>query len=147
MTRAFCVTLTIADNEAFTAFETLNRLGVATADVVRSDVWLFDTAEGELQPPLATTLASIETIFNPNKHRLIERTANRPESGEVWVTARGETGTTTVAGRTIPGVRRIRRCTAWRLLDETGVPVAPGVLARAIETFLCNSAFQEAITA
>jgi hypothetical protein len=42
-------------------------------------------------------------------------------------------------------VRGIVRRTAWRLLDEHGADVAPNVLDRATETFLCNPAFQKAI--
>ena len=34
-TRTFAVTLTIPDNEAFTAYETLGRLGIDVARVVR----------------------------------------------------------------------------------------------------------------
>lgn len=144
-TRAFAVSLTIADNEAFTARETLGRLGVAVARVVRSDIWLFDTdgaADG-----LAATIASIETIHNPNKHRLAERSADRPASGEVWIAPRDEAPARLVAGRSIAGVLGIRRCTAWRLLDDSGADVAPAVLDRAVETFLCNPAFQVAIQA
>lgn len=145
MTRTFAVSLTIPDNEAFTAFETLGRLGVPVARVVRSDIWSFDVDE-RAAGDLAATIGSIETISNPNKHRLVERPAERPEAGEVWIAPRDEAPATQVAGRVIPGVRAIRRRTAWRLLDETGENVTPDVLARAVETFLCNPAFQVAIT-
>ncbi len=143
-TRTFAVSLTIPDNEAFTALETLGRLGVAAARVMRADIWLFDAddAAGDL----ASTIASIETIHNPNKHRLAERESDRPVPGEVWIAPRDETPATLVAGRSIPGVRGVRRRTAWRLLDEQGHDVAPAALDRAIETFLCNPAFQVAIT-
>ncbi len=143
-TRTFTVTLTIPDNEAFTAFETLGRLGVPAARVVRGDVWLFDvddTAAGDL----AETVASIETIHNPNKHRLVERDTDRPLPGEVWIASRDETPVKAVGGRSIPGVRAIRRRTAWRLLDERGGDVDAALLDRAVETFLCNPAFQVAI--
>ena len=143
--RTFTVSLTIPDNEAFTAYETLARLGLPVARVVRSDVWLFDT-DGDL-PELATAIASIETIHNPNKHRLAERPSDGPAPGEVWIAARDEAPATLVAGRAIPGVRAIRRRTAWRLLDDGGRDVDPGVLTRAVETFLCNPAFQVATTA
>lgn len=144
-TRTFAVTLTIPDNEAFTAYETLGRLGIAVARVVRADIWQFETdgTEGDL----ASAVASIEAIHNPNKHRLAERSSDRPPPGEVWIAPRDEAPTTLVAGRAIPGVRAIRRRTAWRLLDEGGRDVAPTELDRAIETFLCNPAFQVAITA
>jgi hypothetical protein len=145
VTRTFAVSLTIPDNEAFTAFETLGRLGVPVARVVRSDIWSFDVDE-RAAGELAATIGSIETISNPNKHRLVERSADRPEAGEVWIAPRDETPATQVAGRSIPGVHAIRRRTAWRLLDDAGHDVAPDVLSRAVETFLCNPAFQVAIS-
>lgn len=144
-TRTFAVSLTIPDNEAFTAFETLGRLGVPAARVVRSDIWLFEVDEAAASD-LTATVSSIETIYNPNKHRLVERGSDRPDPGEVWIAPRDEAPATQVAGRPIPGVRAIRRRTAWRLLDEAGRDAAPGVLDRAVETFLCNPAFQVAIT-
>ncbi len=143
-TRTYAVSLTIPDNEAFTAFETLGRLGLPVAGVRRADVWVFevdDAAAGDL----SATVASIETIHNPNKHRLMERTAAEPEPGEVWIAARDEAPATLVAGRPIRGVRAIRRRTAWRLLDESGHDVPQAVRERAVETFLCNPAFQVAI--
>jgi hypothetical protein len=151
-TRTFAVTLTIPDNEAFTAYETLSRLGVAVARVVRADIWLFDVDPTAGDPAasaadLAATIASIETIHNPNKHRLAERSSDRPAPGEVWVAPRDEAKATLVAGRAIPGVRAIRRRTAWRLIDDQGADVPSAELVRAIESFLCNPAFQVAITA
>jgi hypothetical protein len=145
-TRTFAVTLTIPDNEAFTALETLGRLGIPVARVVRADIWLFDAAADGTAGDLAGTIASIETIHNPNKHRLTERESDRPPSGEVWIASRDEAPAGLVAGRSIPGVRAIRRRTAWRLLDDSGCDVAPAALDRAVETFLCNPAFQVAIT-
>ena len=144
-TRTFAVTLTIPDNEAFTAYETLGRLGIDAARVIRADIWQFevDDSAGDL----GGTVASIETIHNPNKHRLAERESDRPATGEVWIASRDETPATVVAGRAIAGVRAIRRRTAWRLLDDSGRDVAPADLDRAVETFLCNPAFQVAITA
>ena len=144
-TRTFAVSLTIPDNEAFTALETLGRLGVPVARVVRADIWLFDAddAAGDL----ASTVASIETIHNPNKHRLAERESDRPAPGEVWIASRDEAPACLVAGRPVPGVRAIRRRTAWRLLDDSGHDVAPTTLDRAVETFLCNPAFQVATKA
>ena len=144
-TRTFAVSLTIPDNEAFTALETLGRLGVPVGRVVRADIWLFDADADGGTGDLAGTVASIETIHNPNKHRLTERESDRPPPGEVWIASRDEAPTRLVAGRSIPGVRAIRRRTAWRLLDDSGRDVAPAALDRAVETFLCNPAFQVAI--
>ncbi len=143
-TRAFAVVLTIPDNEAFTALETLGRLGIDVDRVVRSDVWLFEVEDARAAA-LRETIASIETISNPNKHRLVERTTAAPEPGEVWIAARDEAPATLVGGRAVPGVRAIRRRTGWRLLDGEGRDVPAAVLDRAVETFLCNPAFQEAI--
>ena len=142
-TRTFAVTLTIPDNEAFTAFETLSRLGLPVARVVRADIWLFDADDSA--GDLAGAIASNETIHNPNKHRLTERESDRPGPGEVWIASRDEAPASLVGGRAIPGVRAIRRRTAWRLLDDSGGDVAPAALDRAVETFLCNPAFQVAI--
>ncbi len=144
-TRTFAVTLTIPDNEAFTALETLDRLGLPVARVVRADIWLFDADNAARD--LASTIASIETIHNPNKHRLAERESDRPAPGEVWIAARDEAPVTSVAGRRVGGVRAIRRRTAWRLLDDSGRDVPAATLDRAVETFLCNPAFQVAIKA
>jgi hypothetical protein len=144
-TRTYAVSLTIPDNEAFTALDTLGRLGVPVAGVRRADVWLFDIDDAAAAD-LTATVASIETIHNPNKHRLIERAAAEPDSGEVWIAARDEAPATLVAGRAIRGVRSIRRRTAWRLLDESGHDVPQAVREQAVETFLCNPAFQMAIT-
>ena len=144
-TRTFAVTLTIPDNEAFTAFETLSRLGIAVARVARADIWQFDVDADA--GDLAATIASIETIHNPNKHRLTERSSDRPAPGEVWVAPRDEASATLVAGRAIAGVRAIRRRTAWRLVDDEGADVPSAELVRAVEAFLCNPAFQVAMTA
>ena len=144
-TRTYAVSLTIPDNEAFTAFETLGRLGVPVARVVRADIWVLDVDDAAADD-LTATIASIETIHNPNKHRLVERESAEPAPGEVWIAPRDEAPMTLVAGRAIAGVRAIRRRTAWRLLDQSGHDIPPAVRERAVETFLCNPAFQVAIT-
>jgi hypothetical protein len=142
--RAYVITLTIPDNEAFTALTTLDRMGIAVDTAVRSDVWVA-TVDAEHAAALDAAVGTIETIYNPNKHRLEIRTDARPRPGEVWITAYDETPAITVAGRTVAGVRGIVRRTAWRLLDEHGADVPAGVLDRATESFLCNPAFQKAI--
>jgi hypothetical protein len=142
--RAYVITLTIPDNEAFTALTALNRIGVPVETAVRSDVWIA-TVDAEHAAALDGTIGTIETIYNPNKHRMEIRTDARPRPGEVWITAHDETPAITVAGRTVAGVQGIVRRTAWRLLDERGADVPSGVLDRATETFLCNPAFQKAL--
>lgn len=142
--RAYVIALTIPDNEAFTALTTLARMGLAVDAVVRSDVWVATVATDRLAA-LDAAIVTIETIYNPNKHRLEVRPEARPHPGEVWITARDETPAITVAGRTVDGVAGIVRRTAWRLLDERGRDVAPAVLEQATEMFLCNPAFQKAL--
>lgn len=146
MTRTFAVTLTIPDNEAYTAYETLARLGIPVARVQRADIWQFDVDDARAAG-LAATIAGIETIHNPNKHRLVERSSDRPEAGEVWIAVRDEAPATLVAGRAIPGVRAVRRRTSWRLLAEDGTDLPAERMTQALETFLCNPAFEEAMTA
>ena len=142
--RAYVITLTIPDNEAFTALTTLARMGLAVDTAVRSDVWIATVDVGHAAA-LDAAIGTIETIYNPNKHRLEIRTDARPRPGEVWITAHDETPAITVAGRTVLGIRGIVRRTAWRLLDQDGADVPAGVLERATESFLCNPAFQKAI--
>jgi hypothetical protein len=142
--RTYVITLTIPDNEAFTALSTLNRMGLPVEAAVRSDVWIA-SVDAEHAAALDGKIGTIETIYNPNKHRLEVRSDARPRPGEVWITAHDETPAITVAGRTVDGIRGIVRRTAWRLLDEHGADVPAAVLDRATESFLCNPAFQKAI--
>jgi hypothetical protein len=142
--RAYVITLTIPDNEAYTALTTLARMGLAVESAVRSDVWIA-TVDAEHVADVDGTIATVETIYNPNKHRLEVRPDARPRPGEVWIAARDETPATTLAGRNVPGLRGLLRRTAWRLLDAGGGDVPAATLAAATETFLCNPAFQEAI--
>jgi len=142
--KTFAIALTIPDNEAFTARETLRRIGIAVEDVRRSDIWTF-TVDDANAAGLRSTIETIETIFNPNKHQLEERAGARPQRGEVWIEPREETRMSSVGGRTIAGVHAIRRRTAWRLVDADGNDVPVTELDRAVETFLCNPAFQKAI--
>jgi hypothetical protein len=143
--RAYVVSLTIPDNEAYTALTTLARMGLPVERVVRADVWIVN-----LDPARAAdvdaTVPTLEGIFNPNKHRLEIRSDALPRPGEVWIMPRDERPAITIGGRAVEGVRGVRRCTAWRLLDAHGGDVAPALLARATEMFLCNPAFQEAIS-
>jgi hypothetical protein len=142
--RVYVVTLTIPDNEAYTALTTLARIGLPVDAAVRSDVWIA-TVDAQQVTALDGTIGTIETIYNPNKHRLEIRSDTKPRPGEVWITVHDETPAITVAGRTVPGLQGIVRRTAWRLLDERGADVPAGILDRATESFLCNPAFQKAI--
>jgi hypothetical protein len=142
--RTFAISLTIPDNEAFTALATLHRIGVAAGALRRADIWTFAVEPGAAGS-LGETIATIETIFNPNKHELVERLGSRPLTGEVWIAPADEAATPDVGGRTVPGVAGVRRRVAWQLLDHAGSVVESAVLDRAIETFLCNPAFQRAI--
>jgi hypothetical protein len=143
--RAYVVTLTIPDNEAYTALTALGRLGVAASRVQRADVWLATLDDGAAVESVDAAMASNEAVYNPNKHRLDVRSDIAPRPGEVWITAGDETPTIHLGGRTVAGLRSIVRRTSWRLLDEHGADVPATVLDRATETFLCNPAFQRAI--
>jgi hypothetical protein len=142
--KTFVVALTIPDNEAFTARETLKRMGIAVAEVRRADIWTF-VVEDTHADALRDTIATMEMIFNPNKHQLEERAGAHPISGEVWIAPNKDLESNGVGGRAIPGVHAIRRRTAWRLLDSGGTDIAPLEADRAVEMFLCNPAFQKAI--
>lgn len=146
--RAFEVRLSIPDNEAYTALATLQRLGLQCADIVRADVHVFGVDE-EIGPErLYDLLKTIATIYNPNKHRLRALSEPRPEAGEVWITSNqmpAQRERVVLGGVTLPGTRSAWRATSWRLLDAGGKDVPGEILQRAVETLLCNPAFQRAI--
>lgn len=146
--RAFAISLAIPDNEASTALSTLQRLGIPCAGIARSYIHVFgmedDVDSGELERVLRT----IATIYNPNKHRLRPLAEPRPAAGEVWITASDlppERDHVVIGGVELRGVHRAWQATSWRLLDEAGRDVPVPVLDRAVETLLCNPAFQRAI--
>jgi hypothetical protein len=146
---ALDVVLIIPDNEALTALATLRRHGLDVANVERADVWRFGLASGADSRTVVEAVRGIETIFNPNKHRLrVRETA--PASGEVWIDEPGAPGAFSgppfrLAGRLVPEVTSVERFVAWRLTDAEHRPVAASVVDRAAETLLCNPAFQRAI--
>ncbi|MBV8152522.1 MAG: hypothetical protein JOY59_13260 [Candidatus Eremiobacteraeota bacterium] len=146
--RAFGVSLTIPDNEAYTALVTLQRLGIACSEAMRADVYVFGVDDEAAADALERLLPTIATIFNPNKHRLRALRAPRPQAGEVWISA-AEAGPPadklTVGGVLLPRARTVWRATSWRLRDAQGADVAPALLRRAVETLLCNPAFQRAL--
>jgi phosphoribosylformylglycinamidine (FGAM) synthase PurS component len=148
MTRCVEVRLTIPDNEARTALETLCRLGVEIADLQRSDLYRFDV-DDTAADSLVETLRGFETVYNPNKHALRVREEERPVAGEVWVDEIDgpgvqRSGTVRIGGRALPGVRTFERFTAWRLFAAAGTPAAPAVVTAATSMLLCNPAFQKA---
>ena len=143
--RAYVVSLTIPDNEAYTALTTLARMGLAVDRALRADVWLI-TLDPASAAAIDEQIPTFEGIFNPNKHRLEIRSDPSPRPGEVWIIARDERPAITIGGRTVEGVHEVRRCTAWRLLDVRGEDVPASLLERATEMFLCNPAFQEALS-
>ncbi|MGH7751098.1 MAG: hypothetical protein ACREQ5_40985, partial [Candidatus Dormibacteria bacterium] len=114
MTRGYAVALTIPDNAAFTALVTLQRLGVACDELQRAEIYLFDV-DPEHVEALDRSVPMLETIYNPNKHRL-RGCGAAPEPGEVWI---GDWGTEVavrgpalrIAGRELAGVRTLRRYT------------------------------------
>jgi phosphoribosylformylglycinamidine (FGAM) synthase PurS component len=142
--KAFAVGLTIPDNESFTALAALRRLGLPVGGLRRADIWTFDV-DPVAAATIEATIATVETIFNPNKHELRERPGSHPAAGEVWIAPLQERVHSNVGGRTIPGVRGVRRCVGWQLLDANGTVADSALIERAVETFLCNPAFQRAI--
>jgi phosphoribosylformylglycinamidine (FGAM) synthase PurS component len=149
VTFALEVMLTIPDNEALTALATLRRLGVDLGSLERADVWRFEVAP-ERVDEVVKTVRETETIFNPNKHALHVRDSTQPQDGEVWLDepdgpTRSWTAPVRVAGRLLLEVERAERFVGWRLRDRHGGSAAPEVVDRALETLLCNPAFQVAI--
>jgi phosphoribosylformylglycinamidine (FGAM) synthase PurS component len=154
VTRYVEVVLTIPDNEAETALATLRRLGVHVDRLRRSDLYRVEL-DATSEATLLDTLREIETIYNPNKHALELRLGGTPAAGEVWIDepnldrpgeAASAASSVMVAGRVLPGVRRLERLVAWQLFSERGKPASPEVVARATKTLLCNPAFQRALT-
>lgn len=152
--RCIEVVLTIPDNEARTALATLQRLGVAAAALERADLYRCTVDEASAGD-LPATFRTLEPVFNPNKHALRVREYDLPLAGEVWVEPLEDPadapapGTPEIplrmAGRALPGVRRVTRAVAWRLFDAAGEPAEPEIVRRATE-LLCNPAFQKATT-
>ena len=131
MRRAVSIELKIPDNTAYTALVALRRLGIAVERVERSELYFFDDERDAAA--LANRVAADETIFNPNKHRLTVLERDAPRRGEVWIEP-------LLASKAGPAA------IAWRLLDGSGVPVARGVLAAAVERLLSNPAIDRPLT-
>jgi phosphoribosylformylglycinamidine (FGAM) synthase PurS component len=143
--RSVEIVLTIPDNEAETALETLRRLGLDVAHLSRADVYRIEL-DPRCEQATLEALRDLETIYNPNKHRLVVRSQASPQAGELWIDEPRESGASSqpvqIAGRTLPGVHRIERLAAWRLADEQGKAAPRETLERASDLLLCNPAFQ-----
>ncbi|HEV7180442.1 MAG TPA: hypothetical protein VGN11_11245 [Candidatus Baltobacteraceae bacterium] len=151
--RTVAISLKIPDNAAYTTLTTLQRLGIDVARVERSDVWRVD--DGGDASTFSARIESNETIFNPNKHRLLILDQPRPRDGEVWIAqtalpferpAAGngsDLGSSEqLGGKVIPGITRAYRYVGWRLLRAGGEPVEGAVVRRAAELLLCNPAIE-----
>jgi phosphoribosylformylglycinamidine (FGAM) synthase PurS component len=126
---AVAIGLKIPDNAAYTAQVTLQRMGIAVAGVERTDILLFDDGDPAER---RRQVAADESLFNPNKHRLIAVDAPTPRSGEVWIAELED------------APRSPRRITGWRLFDERGEPAPRAVVQSAVEALLCNPAIERA---
>ncbi len=141
---AAAIGLRIPDNAAYTALVTLQRLGVEVARLERSEVWRFDD-DGD-PATLAARVEANETIFNPNKHRLVLLERPAPREGEAWIAeldAHDEVRRH-LGGKGIEGVVAARRYVGWRLFDRSGAPARHEIVATAVERLLCNPAIERA---
>ena len=137
--------LKIPDNEAYTALVTLRRLGVEVARLERNEIWHF--GDSGAAGTLAARVESNETIFNPNKHRLVVLDRALPRAGEVWIDkidAHDEVREH-LGGKGIEGIESARRYVGWRLFDAHGTPVPRETVGTAVERLLCNQAIERAI--
>jgi hypothetical protein len=147
--RTIAIRLKIPDNEAYTALTALRGLDVAVERLERSEIWRVE--DGGDPATLAARIETNESIFNPNKHRLMVLDANEPRPGEAWVYELPATGGNdpiarpTMGGKTIPGISKARRYIGWCLLDGQGAPVARRALESALERLLCNPAIEKAL--
>ena len=135
------IVLTIPDNEAYTALTTLQRLGVEITDLRRADVWRFETQASQ-EAALIERVRTLETIYNPNKHKLRVLKHEAPEPGETWIDEPGCGAIerpVRISGRELPGVSRAVRYTGWRLFVGEGIPAPPEIVQRAVATFTLSS--------
>ena len=130
---AVAIGLKIPDNSAYTALVTLQRLGVDVQRVERNDIVHF--AEGD-PASLRTIVERDESLFNPNKHRVMVLQRILPRAGEVWIETLD--GLTSVAGI------KARRYVGWRLFAADGNPVPRETVGAAVEALLCNPAIERA---
>jgi hypothetical protein len=143
--RTVAISLKIPDNAAYTTLTTLRRLKIDVAHLERNEVWQVED-DGDSRDFLMR-MESNETIFNPNKHRMIDLGVDEPRPGEVWIGERGahDEMREHLGGKKIPGITRARRFVGWRLLDAHGAAVDAAVVRAASEALLCNPAIETAL--
>ena len=143
--RAYVVTLTIPDNEAYTALTTLARMGVPVDAAVRAEsVSLRVDAEHA---------AALDRTHRARSRRFTTRTSIGSRCAATPARDRARSGSPPVdEAPAIPHRGAHRRRRAGRraphglaAVDERGADVPAEVLDRATETLLCNPAFQRAI--
>lgn len=142
--RAVAIELKIPDNAAFTALTALRRLGLAIDRVERSEIWRFEDAGDPATFP--ARVRANQTIFNPNKHRLIELDRAVPRAGEAWIekTDEGNEVREHLGGKGIDGITASHRYVGWRLLGSNGAPATRETLGAAVAGLLCNPAIEKA---
>jgi hypothetical protein len=144
---AIAIGLRIPDNAAYTALVTLRRLNVNLGRLERNDVWDLE----DFGPPasLIARVEANESIFNPNKHRLVVLESPSPRPGEAWIASPEEPldEFPPELGKGIDGIARARRYVGWRLFDASGQPASREVVSAAVERLLCNPAIERAILA
>jgi hypothetical protein len=143
--RTVAISLKIPDNAAYTTLTTLQRLRIDVAHVERSEVWVVED-QGDARDFLVR-MESNETIFNPNKHRIVDLGIDQPRPGEVWIAEHGAHDETRehLGGKKIAGITHARRFVGWRLLNGAGAPVDAPVVRAAAESLLCNPAIETAL--
>lgn len=144
--RVVAIRLKIPDNEAFTALTALRRLGVEVAAAERAVIWCFE--DNGSPDDFVQRVERNETLFNPNKHALVELGENRPRAGEAWIEELGSHADAMLhlGGKPIPGIVRARRYVAWRLFNDSGEPAASEAVSAAVDRLLCNPAIERALT-
>jgi hypothetical protein len=143
--RTVAIALKIPDNAAYTTLTTLQRLRIEVAHLEHSEIWVVEDAGSP--DDFIARMESNETIFNPNKHRLVDLGIDEPRPGEVWIAEHGTHDETRehLGGKKIPGISQPRRYVGWRLLNSDGAAVDASVVRAATERLLCNPAIETAL--
>jgi hypothetical protein len=113
------VTLKIPDNTAYTTLVTLRRLGIGLARIERAQI---------VRGMNVAQVESDESLYNPNKHRVVALETDAPRPGELWIVQDDP-----------------NRPVAWRLFSAPGVPASREILESAAERLLCNPAIERAV--